>query len=309
IKQWDARFGGSENDNLMSLQQISDGGYILAGRTSSEKSGDVSQESKGIEDYWIVKTDINGIKQWDARFGGSSYELLNAAEETEDDGFILGGSSPSPSGGDKSQNSQGDVDYWIIKVAAPLPPVTCYVPDGTFTSGINTTLATVNWNAVSSANKYKVRYRVAGTAGWITISAVKNYKTLNGLSAGNSYEWQVKSICKELDLGNSDWSPIQIFTTLPQKSTDAPLSEKEIFSVYPNPVSSSAVIEFFLSNTSALKIDLFDIQGRKIKTIDEGNFEAGNYQLHFERNNLPSGIYFLRLKADTHITTQKLIVQ
>jgi uncharacterized membrane protein len=71
-KQWDARFGGSSDDELRSLQQTADGGYILGGYSFSGISGDKTQASQGDYDYWIVKTDSVGVKQWDARFGGSS---------------------------------------------------------------------------------------------------------------------------------------------------------------------------------------------------------------------------------------------
>src|SRR5258705_7530446 len=71
VKQWDVRFGGDNYDALTSLQQTADGGYILGGHSLSGISGDKTQASQGGYDYWIVKTDAGGVKQWDARFGGS----------------------------------------------------------------------------------------------------------------------------------------------------------------------------------------------------------------------------------------------
>src|SRR4051812_13082469 len=69
-KQWDKTFGGSNIDYLNSLQQTSDGGYILGGASSSGINGDKSQANHGgsnnidIEDYWVVKLDANGNKTW-----------------------------------------------------------------------------------------------------------------------------------------------------------------------------------------------------------------------------------------------------
>ncbi len=60
-KQWDARFGGSSDDYLTSLQQTADGGYILGGYSTSGISGDKTQASQGGYDYWIVKTDAGAI--------------------------------------------------------------------------------------------------------------------------------------------------------------------------------------------------------------------------------------------------------
>ena len=115
VKQWDARFGGSDDDVLSSLQQTADGGYILGGWSLSGISGDKTQASQGNYDYWIVKTDAGGVKQLDARLGGSSGDYFSSLQQTADGGYILGGSSSSGISGDKTQASQGYYDYWIVK--------------------------------------------------------------------------------------------------------------------------------------------------------------------------------------------------
>src|SRR5258706_15657459 len=66
-KQWDYRFGGSGQDFLRSLQQTSDGGYILGGYSYSDVSGDKTQNSHGGSwDLWIIKLDESGTQRWDA---------------------------------------------------------------------------------------------------------------------------------------------------------------------------------------------------------------------------------------------------
>lgn len=114
-KQWDYRFGGSDEDLLESLQQTSDGGCIAGGYSRSEISGDKTQSNQGFADYWIVKTDANGLKQWDARFGGNGRDQLVTVLQTNDGGYLLGGNSESGQNGDKSQTSRGGADYWIVK--------------------------------------------------------------------------------------------------------------------------------------------------------------------------------------------------
>src|SRR5688572_14054590 len=64
-KLWDKTFGGSGGEELTSLQQTSDGGYILGGLSYSGISGDKTQVSQGDRDYWVVKLDANGNKLWD----------------------------------------------------------------------------------------------------------------------------------------------------------------------------------------------------------------------------------------------------
>lgn len=115
-KQWDLRFGGNRSDNLRSIIQTSDGGYLFSGTSESDSSGEKTEENRGSSDFWIVKTDENGLKQWDAIYGGDSIDFCNAALETIDGGFLLGGYSYSESGADKSQNGRGNKDFWIVKI-------------------------------------------------------------------------------------------------------------------------------------------------------------------------------------------------
>ncbi|MEO8148325.1 MAG: T9SS type A sorting domain-containing protein [Bacteroidia bacterium] len=114
-KQWDKGFGGIGNDYFYSLQQASDKGYILGGSSFSGTSGDKTQSLWGACDYWIVKTDSLGNKQWDKDFGGSTYDYFRSMRQTSDGGYILGGFSYSDISGDKTQSLWGVCDYWIVK--------------------------------------------------------------------------------------------------------------------------------------------------------------------------------------------------
>ncbi|KAA9332701.1 T9SS type A sorting domain-containing protein [Adhaeribacter soli] len=118
VKQWDKTFGGDSQDELLSLRQTSDGGYILGGISNSGILGDKTQINQGLQDYWIVKVDANGNKQWDKTFGGSAEDYLSDLIQTPDGGYLLGGYSNSGISLDKSQASKGDLDYWIVKLDA-----------------------------------------------------------------------------------------------------------------------------------------------------------------------------------------------
>ena len=116
IKQWDKVFGSHGYDFFCSVEQTSDGGYILGGYTNEGNNGDNTQSNWGADDYWIVKTDSLGIKQWDKGFGGTSYDHLRFIHQTTDGGYILGGNSSSGISGDKTQSNWGVTDYWIVKI-------------------------------------------------------------------------------------------------------------------------------------------------------------------------------------------------
>src|SRR5260221_327491 len=103
VKQWDHRFGGTDEDDLTSIQQTRDSGYILGGISVTDSNQDVSQHTRGFYDYWVIKVDSAGNKQWDKRYGGSNYDALYALQQTNDGGYIFGGFTNSDSSGDISQ--------------------------------------------------------------------------------------------------------------------------------------------------------------------------------------------------------------
>ncbi|MEO8148734.1 MAG: T9SS type A sorting domain-containing protein [Bacteroidia bacterium] len=113
--QWENTIGGKADDALTSLQQTSDGGYILGGFSESNISGDKTENSDGLYDYWMVKTDSAGNILWQKTIGGSIFDNLYSLNQTSDGGYLLGGYSNSNISGSKTENSNGGWDYWIVK--------------------------------------------------------------------------------------------------------------------------------------------------------------------------------------------------
>ena len=114
--EWDKTIGGSNIDILNALQQTNDGGYILGGYSLSNASGQKTQNSKGRADYWILKLDGRGNILFDKTIGGSDFDQLNSIQQTSDGGYILGGYSFSNKSGNKSENSRGGADFWVVKL-------------------------------------------------------------------------------------------------------------------------------------------------------------------------------------------------
>ncbi|MBV6440938.1 MAG: hypothetical protein EPGJADBJ_02614 [Saprospiraceae bacterium] len=112
VIQWQKSLGGSADDFARAMQATSDGGYILAGWSSSN-DGDVSG-NHGNTDYWIVKSDSTGVIQWQRSSGGSGNEGAYAIQKTGDGGYILAGVSDS-NDGDVSGN-HGGRDGWVVKL-------------------------------------------------------------------------------------------------------------------------------------------------------------------------------------------------
>ncbi len=114
--EWDKTIGGSDGDKLYSIIQTSDSGFLLAGESSSNISGDKTEDSQGKNDYWVVKLNSLGTIEWQNTIGGSEFDRAYSIYQTEDGGYILGGSSNSGISGDKTENGEGLSDFWFIKI-------------------------------------------------------------------------------------------------------------------------------------------------------------------------------------------------
>src|SRR5258707_1032084 len=93
-----------------------DGGLIAAGYSTSKISGVKTENSRGTDDYWIVKLDSTNKIEWDKTIGGSDIDILTSIQQTSDQGYILGGYSFSNISAEKTQNSKGSADYWVVKL-------------------------------------------------------------------------------------------------------------------------------------------------------------------------------------------------
>jgi len=99
---WDQTYGGTSDDWAYALVQTGDGGYGLAGYTTSFGAG--------YSDFWLIKTDANGNEGWNQTYGGTSSDRAYALDETSDGGYALTGYTAS--------FGAGGYDFWLVKVDA-----------------------------------------------------------------------------------------------------------------------------------------------------------------------------------------------
>jgi len=115
--EWQKALGGSNDDEAYSVQQTSDGGYIVAGSTRSN-DGDVSGNHEEVWwlvwDFWVVKLDRYGDIEWQKCLGGSDSDWAESIQQTSDGGYIVAGYTGS-NDGDVSGN-HGEKDFWVVKL-------------------------------------------------------------------------------------------------------------------------------------------------------------------------------------------------
>jgi len=91
-------------------------------------------------------------------------------------------------------------------------------------------------------------------------------------------------------------------------SVSAPPKTFELYQNYPNPFNPITQIRYRLPVRSKVRLEVFDMLGRRITTLVEARQEAGEYQTRFNAENLPSGIYLLRLQAGGFSDTKKMLL-
>jgi hypothetical protein len=114
--EWQKTYGGIYADELRSIEQTFEGGFIIGGYSNSPKSGNKADDNKGIGDYWILKTDAKGEIIWQKTIGGDKDDQLYVAHQTYDKGYILGGNSNSNASEEKSSTNSEGTDFWVLKL-------------------------------------------------------------------------------------------------------------------------------------------------------------------------------------------------
>jgi len=109
-KLWDKAFGGPDFERAYKVVPTADGGFLVAGASSSQHLG----THHGLMDYLLIKLDVNGNKLWSKTYGGSGVDELHDLIVTHDGNFLLSGHSNSPPSGNKSSPSYGGFDQWMI---------------------------------------------------------------------------------------------------------------------------------------------------------------------------------------------------
>lgn len=255
VKQWQKSLGGSNYDYAFDIQNTSDGGYILAGYSSSN-NGDVTG-NHGAQDFWIVKINNTGTLQWQKSLGGSSNEQAYSIQVTSDGGYVVGGYSRSNSG-NVSGNHGGSYDFWLIRLDA---------------------VGVVLWQKSLGGNvgDYGYDIQITPDGGYI----------MTGYTLSNDGEVTENH-------GLSDFWVVKLG---PDLSTT--IFEKSTMVVYPNPVLDLLQIQTS-NNATVTKIRIVDINGRIV-------IEQPQDSTSINVKNLPQGIYFLEAYSGEDKFTTKFV--
>ncbi len=298
-EEWNHTYGGDYLEQAYSVQQTTDGGYIIAGWT------DVYGE------FLLVKTDENGIEVWNQTYGGVDFARAHSVQQTTDGGYIIAG---------QIEFENGDCEFYLVK---------------TDENGNE------EWNQTYAINSIEVAYSVKQTIdnGYIIAGLTLSYETfgfdfwLVKTDVNGNEEWNqsyggdeqdfAMSIQQTLDggyviagftesygAGESDFWLIRLGPEISIANNTIAKSLISNLSNYPNPFNPTTTISFNLTAENA-ELIIYNIKGQKVKDLSpslchpervEGRGET-KYSVIWDgtdENNQPvsSGIYFYKLNIN-----------
>jgi hypothetical protein len=77
---------------------------------------------------------------------------------------------------------------------------------------------------------------------------------------------------------------------------------------YPNPFNGQTIIEFTLPSIQNISLAVYDILGRKVETLAEGEYPIGNYKFTWSPKGLSSGVYIYRLQTGSSAQAKKMVL-
>lgn len=284
----DKVYGGVLSDYQTSIDQTKDGGYILGGYSNSPVSFNKSQQIRGVTDYWIIKTNAANGQVWDKTYGSSGADYLTSIQQTADKGFILGGYSNSPAAGEKSENSRGDYDGWIIKTDS----LGNKQWDKTYGGSLNDRIATIR---EISSGEY-----IVGVA---SNSPVSGEKTLGTVGNTGAYDFWILRLSTAAGFAKQP-KAVTAAESVITIDKSAPITRTLSMFVSPNPAKNTANVTYNSTTNKKISLKVFDISG---KTVFSNNLTGvkGSYAVDITR--LAPGTYYFVLSNGASTVTKTVI--
>lgn len=206
----------------------------------------------------------------------------------------------------QSENPDNLMGWGIINTFNAIQLIPVPVELTLFSGNYNDGEIHLQWRTATETNNYgfEIQKRYQNTSyekiGFVngngtTTNGIQYSFTDNNLLAGKIYYR-----LKQIDF-NGD------FKYLDEIMVDIPvLSDYQLFQNYPNPFNPSTSIKYSVPVQSKIKITVFDIIGNEVASLFDGFQSAGVHQINFNADNLPSGLYFVSLKADNYSKVIKI---
>ncbi len=245
-----------------------------------------------LSDYDNGKT-ITAARVWGSPNNGGTWYDLNASNQNASSRSISAGYAYPASG------------YGLFTVSDNTNPLPVELVS--FAAIVNGPSVTLDWRTATETNNYGFDIERKSTSSWSKVGFVEGHGTTN---APQSYRYSDNTVSgkivyrlKQIDRdGKFEYSK-EVEVTMVATPTVFALSQN-----YPNPFNPTTVIGYSIASASHVSLKVFDMLGREIATLVNGQMAPGNYTAAFDASRLSSGVYFYRLDAGTFSDVKRLSV-
>lgn len=193
----------------------------------------------------------------------------------------------------------------------------------------NTTAAVLGWNSVDSSSNIKYKFSSCLGDTFTRFSSIAFYRYDDKSYAGIYYflypdlTYSGHSFTKGLGLSSETFDggyeslvgavidgKVYGDTTVSgvEKNLNITPSEYKLFQNYPNPFNPTTIIKYSIPKRSYVSLNVYDLLGRKVQTLVDGEKLAGEYTVNFSAKNLASGVYIYALRSGGYSFSKKLIL-
>jgi len=342
VLQWQKCLGGSQNEFSRSIRETPDMGYIVSGSTWGSHDGDVIGNTDTLVanstpiSIWVVKLDSAHNIVWQDTYGGSRWDEPLRGMILEDGGYEFIGLTQSFDGdviGFQGDTSTSARNFWLVHLdsAGIIQLQTCYGADSSYIINGAGMTKTQSGGYIMAGEILAPENDFPGYHIDTLNSSSTDFAVVITDSARNSI-WQHCYGSYLLDsphdltiaddggmiiVGNSGGNngdvsghhgPLNTDDIWVLKLADVPAGvqgpDKTVhaFKVYPNPVSSSAKIAFYLPSSSKVTVAIYDMSGKAVKTLLNEHVGSGYRELNWDCSSeyqqpVSSGIYIVRITA------------
>ena len=306
-EQWNSKYGDELPEWGNSIMQTPDGGYITAGCGYSFDSGNM--------DFYVIKTDAQGIEEWSEHYSDGPYDWANSIVRSDDGNYFVAG------------NGDGDDDMMGMRIAkidaTGDKKWIRSVSEGTKHDYCNDMIPITNGVILCGSSKDPNTMENKLYLSQVTNSATIMWKTIYdtpGIANGNAVLGAddgciiVAGQTSGDGAGSFDVWLVKVNASITTDITDETNTLVKDFQLYqntPNPFNPSTIIKFTIRNECSVSLKIYNINGELVSTLIDEVKGAGDYSINWNGKDnagrsVSSGIYFYKLAADNTSLTKKM---
>ena len=293
---WTKTYGGPERDEAYSVQECSDGGFIITGETKSFDADSV--------DVYLIRTDKNGDTLWTKTYGGPKYDGGYSVQECSDGGFIIAGETES-------------WGYYVYLIRTDENGDTLWTK--TYGKGIDNTGYSVQ---KCKSGGFIIAGKESSFDEWDDIYLIRtdeNGDTLWTKTYGGSDPdrgWSVQE-CSDggfivvggtMSFGAGGYD-VYLIRIKPEQGIEEDIEKDVKFFLNAYDILKNEVkIRYSLPKKMKVNISIYNSLAQKITTIVNGTENKGYHTVYWDAKKFSRGIYFIKFKAEGYKEIKKIIL-